>query len=190
MPKLTGFELLELLEDPPSTIFLTAFNDFALQAFESNAVDYILKPVTPERFNKAISKWKALAAAGNSPQPPFNALAQALPGTYQQRIVVKHLGAIKIITPPEIHYIEASDDYIKVVCDSGYYLKKQTLSNLETTLDPKQFVRVHRSYIIPIARLAKIEPYEKEGFIALLHGGGKVNVSKAGMAKLKEILAW
>lgn len=104
--------------------------------------------------------------------------------------MVKDNGLIRIIPAQDIYYIEASDDYIKIVTEKGSYLKKSTLSHIEQTLDPEQFVRVHRSYLVPVTQLMRIEPYEKESHIALLHCGAKVMVSKSGMAKLKSLLGW
>jgi two-component system LytT family response regulator len=109
---------------------------------------------------------------------------------YQHRIVVKDNGLIRIIPANEIHYLEADDDYVRIVTKGGTYLKKSTLAHLEQTLDPQQFVRVHRSYLIPVSQLLRIEPYEKESHIALLQCGAKVTVSKTGMAKLKGLLGW
>jgi two-component system LytT family response regulator len=189
MPRFNGFEMLELLDNPPSVIFTTAFDEYALKAFETHAIDYILKPVTKERFDKAVNKW--LATAGEKK----GALASPVVDTqvyegYQHRIVVKDNGSIKIIPAQDIYYIEASDDYIKIFTKDGSYLKKSTLSHIEQTLDPQQFVRVHRSFFVPVSQLSKIEPYEKESHIALLHCGAKVLVSKSGMAKLKTLLGW
>jgi two-component system, LytTR family, response regulator len=190
MPRLNGFEMLELIENPPSVIFSTAFDEYALKAFESHAVDYLLKPVTKERFDKAIQKW--LHQAGNTaPKPQLQDLAQEkVYEGYQHRIVVKDNGLIRIIPAQDIHYIEASDDYIKIYTKDGYFLKKATLGSIENSLDPQQFVRVHRSFIIPVSQLVRIEPYEKESHIALLQCGAKVSVSKSGMARLKELLGW
>jgi two-component system LytT family response regulator len=188
MPRLSGFELLELLDQPPSVIFTTAFDAFALKAFEASAIDYLLKPVTKERFEKAMQKW--LLTAGSDRVQGSPALPGAVPEGYQQRIVVKANGAIRIIPAGDILYLEAADDYVKIITAAGTFLKKATLGSIEASLDPKQFVRVHRSYIIPVSGLAKIEPYEKDGHIARLQGGAKILVSKSGMARLKEVLAW
>ncbi len=189
MPRVNGFEMLELLDKPPAVIFTTAFDEYALKAFESHAIDYLLKPIVKERFDKAIQKW--LAQSGTKETPPVNALLeQNIYEGYQHRIVVKDNGLIRIIPAQDIHYIEASDDYIKIVTKDGTYLKKSTLSHVEQTLDPQQFVRVHRSYLIPVSQLMRIEPYEKESHIALLNCGAKVMVSKSGMAKLKTLLGW
>ncbi len=189
MPRVNGFEMLELLDKPPAVIFTTAFDEYALKAFEAHAIDYLLKPIIKERFEKAIQKW--LQQADKKEVPEVSALLeQNIYEGYQHRIVVKDNGLIRIIPALEIYYIEASDDYIKIVTKDGTYLKKSTLSHIEATLDPQQFVRVHRSYLVPVTQLMRIEPYEKESHIALLHCGAKVMVSKSGMAKLKTLLGW
>ena len=190
MPKLSGFEMLELLDSPPSVIFTTAFDAYAMKAFEANAVDYLLKPITKDRFEKAMQKWLQLAASGESKTEVKELLNDAVPEGYQQRIVVKDNGVIRIIPATESLYLEAADDYVKIVTADSSFLKKATLGSMETALDPQQFVRVHRSYIIPVSQLAKIEPYEKESHIARLQCGAKVLVSKSGMAKLKMVLGW
>ncbi|MES2703832.1 MAG: LytTR family transcriptional regulator DNA-binding domain-containing protein [Bacteroidota bacterium] len=189
MPRLSGFEMLELLDAPPAVIFTTAFDEYALKAFEAHAVDYLLKPMVRERFEKAIQKWLQQAAVKETPKvAPL--LESNIYDSYQHRIVVKDNGLIRIIPAQDIHYIEANDDYIKIVTKDGSYLKKSTLAHVEQTLDPQQFVRVHRSYLVPVGQLMRIEPYEKESHIALLHCGAKVMVSKSGMTKLKTLLGW
>ena len=189
MPRLNGFEMLELLDNPPSVIFTTAFDDYALKAFESHAIDYLLKPIIKSRFDKAMQKW--LQQASTKEQPQVSALLENnVYEGYQHRIVVKDNSMIRIIPAQDIYYVEANDDYIKIFTKEGSYLKKSTLSHIEQTLDPQQFVRVHRSYLVPVTQLKSIEPYEKESHIALLHCGAKVTVSKSGMAKLKTLLGW
>ena len=189
MPRLNGFEMLELLDNPPAVIFTTAFDEYALKAFEAHAIDYLLKPITKDRFEKAMQKW--LLQAANKDRPQVSALLENnIYEGYQHRIVVKDNSLIRIIPAQDIYYIEANDDYIKIVTKDGSYLKKSTLSHIEQTLDPQQFVRVHRSYLVPVTQLMRIEPYEKESHIALLHCGAKVTVSKSGMAKLKTLLGW
>lgn len=189
MPKLSGFEMLELLDSPPSVIFTTAFDQYALEAFDAHAVDYLLKPISRERFNKAIEKW-LLTAHQQKAFKPLPELAEAPAAGYTQRIVVKDRGAIRIIPAAVIHYIEAADDYIKIITADGSFLKKATLGNVERSLDPQQFVRVHRSYLIPVTQIARIEPYRQESHIARLFCGASVEVSKAGMSRLKEVLGW
>lgn len=188
MPRVNGFEMLELLDSPPSVIFTTAFDEYALKAFEAHAIDYLLKPVTKERFDKAMQKW--LQQASRKQTPVESLLQEKVYDGYQHRIVVKDQGMIRIIPSQDILYIEANDDYVKIFTSNGNYLKKSTLTHIENTLDPKQFVRVHRSYLIPVSQLQRIEPYEKDSHIALLQCGAKVTVSKTGMGKLKELLGW
>lgn len=189
MPRLSGFEMLELLDEPPSVIFTTAFDQYAMDAFEAHAVDYLLKPISRDRFDKAIEKWLKTAGTKASVQA-MPALAEGAAAGYAQRIVVKDRGAIRIIPASDILYIEAADDYVKIFTRDGNFLKKATMGHIEASLDPVQFVRVHRSAIIPVSQIAKIEPYEKESHIARLQSGAKVPVSKAGMAKLKQVLGW
>jgi len=189
MPKLNGFEMLELLDNPPSVIFTTAFDEYAMKAFESHAIDYLLKPISRERFDKAVQKWIQLHAGSQTPQ--FTGISQNnVYEGYQHRIVVKDNGLIRIIPAQDIYYVEANDDYVKIVTKDGSFLKKSTLGHIEQSLDPQLFIRVHRSYLIPISQLVRIEPYEKESHIALLQCGAKITVSKSGMAKLKTTLGW
>ena len=187
MPRISGFEMLELLDNPPSVIFTTAFDEYALKAFEAHAIDYLLKPIIKERLEKAVRKW----LLQSTPAPQVQELAQQkVYEGYQHRIVVKDNGLIRIIPDTDIYYIEANDDYIKIVTKDGSFLKKSTLSYIEDCLDPEHFVRVHRSYLVPVRQLVRIEPYEKESHIALLQCGAKVTVSKTGMTKLKNLLGW
>ena len=189
MPRLNGFEMLELIDNPPSVIFTTAFDEYAIKAFETQAIDYLLKPVIKDRFDKAVQKWLARAVNIDTAKPESLQNVNIVEG-YQHRIVVKDNGMIRIIPGQEILYIEANDDYIKIFTKAGSYLKKSTLSHVEQSLNPQQFVRIHRSYLIPVAQLSRIEPYEKDSHIALLHCGAKVAVSKTGMVKLKNLLGW
>jgi two-component system LytT family response regulator len=209
MPKINGFEMLELIEEPPSVIFTTAYDEYAIRAFESHAVDYLLKPFNKQRFGKAIQKWldtRTAAAGQPSADPggaapaPSDAPAAAQTATralletaaaspsQQQRIVVKTGGKIKIIPVEDVHYLEASDDYVKIHTKSGVYLKNKTMNFFEQVLDPAQFVRTHRSYILNIQQVTRIEPYEKDGHLCILQTGAQIPVSKTGYTRLKEVL--
>ena len=189
MPKITGFEMLELIENPPAVIFATAFDEYAIKAFETHAIDYLLKPFSKERFDKAMEKW--LAQTGFQQQKTATeALLQSageLPGQ-SERIVVKIGGKIKIIPVPELHYLEAADDYVKLYTKEGSFLKNKTMGFFEQTLNPRQFVRTHRSYIINVHEITRIEPYEKESHLAILKSATKIPVSKAGYVKLRAVL--
>lgn len=189
MPKITGFEMLELVEKLPAVIFTTAFEEHAIRAFEVNAVDYLLKPFSAERFEKAVQKWLDHFHKP-AEMPDTNALLEAASATPLQnnRVVIRLNGKIKIIPVSEIHYLEAADDYVKVVTHEGNFLKNKTMAFFEKTLDPAQFTRVHRSYILNINQVTRIEPYEKENHLAILRSGAKVLVSKTGYPKLKAAL--
>lgn len=188
MPKITGFEMLELIENPPSVIFTTAFDEFAIKAFESHAVDYLLKPFNQERFDKAISKWqeKELTRTDNPAQELLE--SAALSPTQRQRIVVRNGSKIKIISVHDVFYLEAADDYVKIHTAEGYFLKNKTMNHFEQSLDAHLFVRSHRSYILNIQQITRIDPYEKDGHVAVLRSGAKVPVSRSGYGKLKEVL--
>lgn len=189
MPKINGFEMLELIEDCPSIIFTTAFDEFAIKAFENNAIDYLLKPFSQERFDKAISKWKEQVKVGTAkaPEPSFLETATSQP-PQNQRVVVKTGSKIKIIPTDDIHYLEADDDYVKIYTQEGCFLKNKTMAFFEKTLDPNSFVRTHRSFIVNVKLITRIDPYEKEQHIAHLKTGASINVSKNGYAKLKQVL--
>ncbi|HYC28899.1 MAG TPA: LytTR family transcriptional regulator DNA-binding domain-containing protein [Chitinophagaceae bacterium] len=189
MPKISGFEMLELIEQPPAVIFTTAFDEYAIKAFENNAVDYLLKPFSRERFDKAISKWmeQRNTPAQKSGTGSLLQSAATLP-QQNRRIVVKIAGRIRIIPVEEVHYLEASDDYVKIHTKDGSFIKNRTMSNFEQLLDPQQFVRSHRSYIVNVQFITRIDPYEKESYLAILKSGEKVPVSKTGYGKLKGVL--
>jgi two-component system, LytTR family, response regulator len=189
MPKINGFEMLELITDPPPVIFTTAYDEYAIKAFESNAVDYLLKPFSKDRFDKAIQKWldqRTETIAKTNTQSLLESVAQS--PAQNQRIVVKTAGKIKIIPVEEVHYLEASDDYVKIHTKEGPFLKNKTMGYFEQVLDPQQFVRTHRSYIVNVQQVTRIDPYEKESYLVILKAGPRVPVSKTGYNKLKGVL--
>lgn len=185
MPKITGFEMLELIYNPPDVIFTTAFDEYAMQAFDAHAVDYLLKPFGKDRFDRAIQKWKS--QADKSAVRPLMEDSVKQPEEHN-RVVVKSGDAIKIIPTSEIHYIEAYDDYVKIYTKDGFHLKKKTMNFFEKALDASQFVRVHRSYIIALSQLTKIEMKEKDTHLAKMQSGNLIPMSKTGYLKLKEVL--
>lgn len=188
MPKLNGFEMLELLDEQPHIIFTTAFDEFAIKAFEKNAIDYLLKPISPDRFQKSIEKFKNNFKADTVVPNTTQQLQEDIGQENLERIVVKNGSQIKIIPVQQVKYLEAYDDYVKIHTNEGMFLKNKTMSSFEKQLDAKQFVRVHRSFIIKVDQLAKIEPMEKDNYIAVLHSGDKVNISKSGYARLKQVI--
>jgi len=189
MPKINGFEMLELIEQPPAIIFTTAFEDFAIKAFESHAIDYLLKPFSKERFDKAMQKWREQTArpGAKNDVPALLETVSHSPGQ-NQRVVVKIAGKIKIIPIDEINYLEAADDYVKIHTKDGAFLKNKTMNHFEQILDSSQYVRTHRSYMVNVQQITRIDPYEKENHIAILKSGAHVPVSKTGYGKLKSVL--
>ncbi len=189
MPKINGFEMLELLEQPPAVIFTTAFDEYAIKAFDAHAVDYLLKPFSKERFNKAVNKWleqqPAASSAANT-KPLLDTAAQN--PSQNNRIVVKNGNKIKIIPINDVLYLEAADDYVKVQTAEGYFLKSQTMGHFENSLDAALFCRCHRSYLVNTQYITRIDPYEKDNHVAILKNGVKVPVSRGGYAKLRQAL--
>ena len=189
MPKINGFEMLELIEQPPAVIFTTAFDEYAIKAFESRAIDYLLKPFSKERFEKAVKKWFEQRSKADQKTNTQTLLTEEIRQPEERnRIVVREGSNIRIVPVHEVQYIEAYDDYVKIYTQKEMYLKKKTMSFYENSLDASQFVRVHRSYIINLQQLTKIEPMEKETYLALLKSGVKVPLSKSGYGKLKGVL--
>lgn len=188
MPKINGFEMLELIEHPPAVIFATAFDEYAIKAFEAHAIDYLLKPFDQDRFDKAIIKWMEQKSV-NAEKVTQDLLETAsLSPAQSQRVVVKNGSKIKIIPAHDILFLEAADDFVKIHTPEGYFLKNKTMNHFEQTLDKNQFVRSHRSYIINIQQITRIDPYEKDSHVAVLRTGTKVPVSRSGYGKLKTVL--
>jgi two-component system, LytTR family, response regulator len=189
MPKITGFEMLELIEQPPAVIFTTAFDEYAIKAFETNAIDYLLKPFSQERFDKAILKWLAQKPVVVNTSLTSGLLEAASQTPVQSnRIVVKNGSKIKIIPIQEVQYLEAADDYVKIYTQEGHFLKSKTMAHFEQVLDAQQFTRCHRSYMVNLQQIVRIDPYEKDSHIAILKSGAKVPVSKTGYPKLRTVL--
>jgi two-component system, LytTR family, response regulator len=189
MPKINGFEMLELIEDSPAVIFTTAYDEYAIKAFEANAVDYLLKPFNKVRFDAAIKKWQSQVEMAQ-PQTAIQNLEESTAKQPEEhvRIVVKVGNNIKIIPVADVQYLEAYDDYIKIHTHEGTFLKKKTMAYYEKTLDPSQFVRVHRSYLLALSQLTRIEPLEKDSHIALLKSGKRIPLSRSGYTRLRSVL--
>ena len=192
MPKISGFEMLELLDEYPQVIFSTAFDEYAIKAFEFNAVDYLLKPYSRERFGQSVIKAVERINQKAGPVPGLAKIAGGtLPdGMYLDRIVVKTGQKIKVIAIDQVEYIEAEDDYVMVYTGDGRYLKQMTMGYLEEHLDPAEFLRVHRSHIVRITQIVQLEPYDKETKVLVMKSGKKLHTSKAGMKRLREVLGF
>lgn len=183
MPKLNGFEVLELIDENPPVIFTTAFDEYALKAFDVAAIDYLLKPISKKRFDTAIEKWKA----GNFKR---SAEAQALitQKEYDSRIVVRDGHTISIIPLDDVLFLEAYDDYVKIHTSEKKFVKKKTLQSYQLALNPSSFFRIHRSYIINISKLNRIENYEKNSYRAILTSGDRLPISRSSYPELIRVL--
>lgn len=189
MPKITGFEMLELIEQRPGVIFTSAFDEYAIKAFEAHAIDYLLKPFSKDRFKKAVEKWIEKQNLSEARQQ-VQALLQSSPVSpaHSERIVVKAGTSIKIIPTSDVIYLEAYDDYVKIHTSEGVFLKNKTMLFFENSLDDKQFVRVHRSFIVKVPEIIKLVPYEKDSYRVVIKSGESLPVSKTGYVKLKALL--
>lgn len=184
MPKITGFEMLELLDEPPAVIFTTAFDEYALAAFDAKAIDYLLKPFSKSRFQQALNRFlERYEVEQGGQNPAISSLAEK-----SQRLVVRVKNEIKIIPVDQVSYFEAADDYVNIVTESGAFLKKMTMKSLEEALSPDRFARIHRSYILNLNEVTRIEPYEKDSYLVFLRNGKKLPVSKTGYSRLRQVL--
>jgi two-component system LytT family response regulator len=187
MPKLDGFEVLELIGTNMAIIFATAYDQHALRAFEVHAVDYLLKPFGAERFEQALTRAKQRLGGKLPPVSELKAATRA-PGEYAERIVVRDGTRVHIIPTGKLDYVEAQDDYVALASEGKKHLKQQTISSIESSLDPKYFLRIHRSYIVNLERVTKIEPFGKDTHVAILRDGSRLPVSRSGYGRLREVL--
>jgi two-component system LytT family response regulator len=190
MPKLSGFEVLELLgERAPAVIFITAFDEFALRAFEVHAVDYLLKPVEPARLTAALER-AADRVRSHVPAPSPQELAATArpPGRALERVLIRDQGRVHVLPVERIDFVEAQDDYLCFVSGGKRQRKQQTMADIEAQLDRERFVRIHRSFLLNIERLARIEPYAKDSWLAILTDGSRLPVSRTGYSRLKELM--
>jgi two-component system LytT family response regulator len=204
MPKLDGFEVLELIDHDMAIVFVTAFDNYAIKAFEVHAVDYLLKPYGADRFEAALERAKlrmrdksrgsaTRESSKDSATPatlPLANLAAAArpPAQYVQRVPVRDGTRVFIIPVDKLDYAEAQDDYVSLCAEGKKHLKQQTISSLEAALDPSRFMRIHRSFIVNLERVARVEPYAKDTHVAVLSNGTQLPVSRAGYARLREFL--
>lgn len=185
MPKLDGFEVLELIDPGPAVIFVTAYDQYAMRAFDAHAVDYLLKPFSGERFERALERAKARLGERHL---PVEVAAERPPAERPQRLVVRDGARVHVIPLDKLDYAEAQDDYVALHSGGKSYLKQQTIASLEAALDPARFVRIHRSAIVNLERVARIEPYGKDSRLAILADGTRLPVSRTGYARLLETM--
>ena len=194
MPKLDGFEVLELLDPAPAIIFVTAHDNHAIRAFDVHAVDYLLKPVAADRFEAALARVKERLGSRPEqhslprPSPAELAAAARPPAEYLDRIPVREGTSVVIIPVAKLDYVEAQDDYIALVSQGKKHLKQQTISSIEAALDPSRFLRIHRSYIVNLERVVRLEPYAKDSYVAVLADKVQLPVSRAGYSRLRAFL--
>ena len=191
MPKLSGFEVLELLADrAPAVVFVTAHDEFALRAFEVHAVDYLMKPVEPARLISALER--AVERVRNrTPLPPAQELSAAArpPGRPLERVLIREGGRVHVLPVDKIDFVEAQDDYLSFASGGKRQRKQQTMAEIEAQLDHSRFVRIHRSFLLNVDRLARIEPYAKDSWLAVLQDGTtRLPVSRTGYSRLKELI--
>jgi len=188
MPKLSGFEVLELIGRDVAVIFTTAYDQYALRAFEVHAVDYLLKPFSAERFAEALSRARE-RLAGRDAAPVDALLAEVRPRQGPlARVLIRDGAQVHVLPVERIDYVEAQDDYVAFKSEGRTYLKDQTLGSVEASLDPGRFVRVHRSYLLNVERIGRVELYAKDSRVAILRDGTRLPVSRAGYARLAKLL--
>jgi Response regulator of the LytR/AlgR family len=187
MPKLTGFDVLELIGTDISVIFVTAYDEYAMKAFEVHAVDYLLKPVGKERLAAALQRVN-VRSSEKMPAPTELTATSRPSGQFAERLVVKDGTRVTLIPVAKLDYAEAQDDYVALASEGKKHLKQQTIASLEAALDPKQFVRVHRSYMVNLERVTRIEPYGRDSRVAVLSSGVRLPISRAGYARLQLLL--
>jgi two-component system LytT family response regulator len=188
MPKLDGFEVLELIDPEIAVVFVTAYDSYALKAFEVHAVDYVLKPFRPERLAAALARARERVGKVRAATADEIAAAARPPGTRLSRVVVKDGSRVHVIPVGKLDLVEAQDDYVRLKSEGRSYLKQQTIGGLAASLDPERFIRVHRSYVLNLDRLARLELYSKGSYAAVLTDGSRIPVSREGHARLKNLL--
>jgi len=187
MPKLDGFDVLELIGHDVPVIFVTAHDEFAIRAFEVHAVDYLLKPVSPERLRTALDRVRA-RGRGAAASPAQVRASMRRPGDVLERVVIRDGPQVHVIPVDRVDYVEAQDDYVGFKTGGKTLLKEQTMAEVEAALDPRRFVRIHRSYLLNVERLARVELYAKDSRVAILQDGTKLPVSRSGYQRLQQLL--
>jgi two-component system LytT family response regulator len=188
MPKLDGFDVLELLGREQPVVFITAYDQYALRAFEVHAVDYLLKPFSAERFLEAMERARERLRA-RATIPVEDLVREAKPRSGPaERVLIRDGAHVHVLPVDTIDFVEAQDDYVAFKSEGKQYLKDQTLSAVEAALDPARFVRIHRSFILNVDRISKVELYAKDSRMAILRDGTRLPVSRAGYARLSELL--
>jgi two-component system, LytTR family, response regulator len=194
MPGVDGFGVLEALGagQMPVTIFATAYDQFAVKAFEAHAVDYLLKPYDAERFHKALDRAREQLRARrrSSEDERLGSLLQELQARsrFSERIIVRAGGRIVILRAAEIDWVEAASNYVRLHVGSKEYLLRETMTALEAKLDPAEFVRIHRSTIVRVDRIRELEPLFQGDYVVILSDGTRLSSSRGYRERLQELL--
>jgi len=188
MPRLDGFEVLDLVGRETNVIFITAYDQYAIRAFDVHAVDYLLKPFSAERLAEALDRARKKIARGESTAPAALVTEARAPGTKPDRVLIRDGSEVHVIPVAKIDYVEAQDDYVCYRAEGKRLLKQQTLADAEAVLDATRFVRIHRSYILNVDRLAKLELYAKDSHAAILRDGTRLPVSRSGYSRLNALI--
>lgn len=188
MPKITGFEMLELLEHKPQIVFATAYDQYALKAFDYSAADYLLKPYSKDRLKEAVEKVVERISKEGVESNIADKVSNFPREEYLDRVVVKDRSKIHIAPVDQVRYIESMDDYVMIYTTEGRWMKQKTMKYFESALNPRNFIRIHRSYIVKVDEIKEIQQYEKESYIVILHDNTKLKVSKTGYKNLKSVL--
>jgi two-component system LytT family response regulator len=187
MPKLDGFEVLELIEPETAVVFVTAFDQYAMRAFDAAAVDYLLKPYSAERFRISLERVRGRLQNAKTPAIPRTLGLAARPeGEYLERIVVKDGPNVHVIAAAKLDYAEAQDDYVALKSEGRIWLKQHTIASLQSALDPHRFIRLHRSYLVNLERIVRIDANTKDTWIAVLSDGARLPVSRGGYARFRD----
>jgi two-component system LytT family response regulator len=190
MPKLDGFEVLELIDPAVAVVFVTAFDQYAMRAFDAAAVDYLLKPFSSERLSASVARVRRRVGETRPVGAPHAlSMAAKAPGEYLERIVVKDGVKVQVIPAGKLDYAEAQDDYVGLRTEGKMWLKQQTIGSLESALDPRRFLRAHRSYLVNLERISRVEPNTKDTWFAILTDGSRIPMSRAGYARFRELIA-
>jgi two-component system LytT family response regulator len=190
MPKLDGFEVVELAGAKTHYVFVTAYDQFALRAFDVHALDYLLKPFTRERLAQALAHARERMAAPAQSEDAMRALVSDAQARHQplERVLIRDGARVQVIPVERIDYVEAQDDYVAFFAEGRQWLKNQRMAELESQMDPRAFLRVHRSYIVNLGAIARIEPTGKDGHCALLKSGARIPISRSGYQKVRDLM--
>ena len=190
MPKLDGFEVVELAGAKTNYVFVTAYDQFALRAFDVHALDYLLKPFTRERLAQALAHARERLAAPAQSEDAMRALVSDAQARRQplERVLIRDGARVQVIPVERIDYVEAQDDYVAFFAEGRQWLKNQRMAELESQLDPQAFLRVHRSYIVNLGTIARIEPTGKDGHCAVLKSGARIPISRSGYQKVRDLM--